>query len=236
MPKNMKYRLAICDDNETDIKYIASLISGWSKASGNTVELHAFPSAEAFLFEYEDNKSYDILLLDIEMGGMNGVELAGRIRKDNRTVQIIFVTGYMEYIGEGYDVEALHYLIKPVTQDKISAVLDRGAERLKYRENTLLLTTADGTVRVPLYEIRYLEVYRNYVTVHAKEEYTVKKTLNEMERELDDSFFRTGRSFIINLRFVKKVTRTDIYMKDGTVVPLSKNLYEDINRAIIRYF
>lgn len=236
MPKNMKYRLAVCDDNETDIKYITSLISGWSKASGNIVELHAFPSGEAFLFEYEDNKSYDILLLDIEMGGMNGVELAGRIRKDNRTVQIIFVTGYMEYIGEGYDVEALHYLIKPVTQDKISAVLDRGAERLKYRENTLLLTTADGTVRVPLYEIRYLEVYKNYVTVHAEEEYTVKKTLNEMERELDDSFFRTGRSFIINLRFVKKVTRADVYLKDGTVVPLSKNLYEDINRAIIRYF
>ncbi|MDE5823643.1 MAG: LytTR family transcriptional regulator, partial [Lachnospiraceae bacterium] len=84
--------------------------------------------------------------------------------------------------------------------------------------------------------IRYLEVQRNYVTIYAEEPYTVKKTLGELEKELDESFFRTGRSFIVNLQFVKKITKSQVFLKDGTQVPLSRGLYEAVNRAMIAYF
>lgn len=234
--KTLIYKLAVCDDNEADVKYITSLVGTWVKASNIAFTIDTFPSAEAFLFRYEEDKSYNILLLDVEMGSMNGVELAKAIRKANKETQIIFISGYMEYIIDGYDVEALHYLIKPVTRDKLYEVLNRAVERLKYSENSLMLITGDQIVRVPLYEIQYLEVDKNYVTIHGKEEYRIKKSLNELEKELDDSFFRTGRSFIVNLRFVKKITKRDVFLKDGSIVPLSRSLYEDINQAMIRYF
>lgn len=230
------YRMAICEDNQADVIYLRSLLEKWAENSESALKIESYPSAEAFLFQYEEDKSFDLLLLDIEMGGMSGVELARNIRRENRSVQIIFITGYMEYIAEGYDVEALHYLLKPVTAEKLYRVLDRAAERLKSKEKELCLALPGTVVRIAFCEIRYLEVQRNYVTVHGKEDLTVKKTLNELEEELDESFCRTGRSYIVNLHFVKKITRTQVILKDGREIPLSRNFYEKVNRAMIQYF
>lgn len=230
------YRLAICDDDQADVVYLRSFLEKWAKDSKAALKIENYPSAEAFLFQYEEDKSFDLLLLDIEMGEMSGVELARRIRQENRLVQIIFITGYMEYIAEGYDVEALHYLLKPVTEEKLFMVLDRAAERLKSKEKELCLALPGTVVRIAFCEIRYLEVQKNYVTVYGEEAYTVKKTLNELERELDESFCRIGRSHIVNLHFVKKITRTRVILKDGRELPLSRNFYERMNRAMIQYF
>ena len=230
------YRLAICDDNQADAAYLCSLLEKWAEVAEAALKIESFPSAEAFLFQYEEDKTFDLLLLDIEMGKMSGVELARKIRQDDRRVQIIFITGYMEYIAEGYDVEALHYLLKPVTEEKLFGVLERAAERLKSREKELHLAIPGAVVRVALCEIRYLEVERNYVTVYGKEAYRIKKPLNQLEEELDESFFRTGRSYIVNLHFVKKITKRQVILKDGTELPLSGKVYEAINRAMIQYF
>ena len=167
---------------------------------------------------------------------MNGVELAKKVREHNKEVQILFVTGYMDYISDGYEVEALHYLLKPVTKEKLFSVLDRARERMKKSEKALFLQGSDETVRIPYYEIRYVEVQHNYVTIHAAEDYTVKKTLSELEEELGDGFFRTGRSFLVNLKCVKRITKKEVSLKDGMVIPLSRGMYEKINRAMIRYF
>lgn len=232
------YRIAVCDDEQADVSYVTSFIKKWASDHAAAVYVEEFPSAEAFLFRYAEDRTFDILFLDIEMrtDGMNGIELAAKIREKNHAVQIVFVTGYMEYIAEGYDVEALHYLLKPVTAERLGGVLDRAVQRVADREKELCLQTPEGFVRVPVSEIRYLEVQRNYVTIHADENYTVKKTLGELERELDESFFRTGRSFIVNLRFVKKITKSRAVLKDGTQIPLSRGVYEEINRAVIQYF
>lgn len=232
----MHYRFAICDDEPAAVGYIATLVARWADMAGHTAAIDGFPSAEAFLLRYAEDKAYDILLLDIEMGTMNGIALAKAVRAENKEVQIIFITGYKEYIADGYDVEALHYLIKPVSEQKLFAVLNRAAEKLKRNERVLLLDTRDEAVRIPFYEIQYLEVRQNYVTIHAREEYTVKKPLSEIEHELDESFFRTGRSFIVNLRYIKKISKTDVYLKSGAVIPLSRGMYEPLNRAMISYF
>ena len=110
----MDYRIAICDDEETQRAYISALVRSWAEQSDHTVELELFGSAEEFLFHYEEQNNYDILLLDIEMDRIDGITLAKRVRAENEAVQIIFITGYSEYIAEGYEVAALHYLMKPV--------------------------------------------------------------------------------------------------------------------------
>ena len=216
----MPLKIAICDDSQADAEYISSLLIEWSKEL--PVQIKSFPSAEAFLFHYEEEKDFDILLLDIEMGCMDGIRLARTVRKENEMVQIVFITGYSEYIAEGYEVAALHYLVKPVKKEKLFEVLDRAAERLKKNERVLLLEKADELVRVPFYEIRWLDVQQNYVTVHAKDDITVKRTLGDFEKELDERFFRLGRSYIVNLTRVRRVTRTEVYLSDGMAIPLPR--------------
>ena len=125
----MTYQIAICDDEEKQRAYIKSLVEGWLRQTFHHTKIQEYASSEQFLFEQAYDRT-QILFLDIEMEKMDGIALAREIRKHNRQMQIIFVTGYMEYIQEGYDVEALHYLLKPVSQEKIDSVLDRAVERV----------------------------------------------------------------------------------------------------------
>ena len=231
----MIYRIAICDDRQTDRDYLSSLLNEWAAGVGHMVQTRLFSSAEAFLFCYEEDKTWDMLLLDVEMDGMNGVTLAKTVRRDNRTVQLIFVTAYSEYIAEGYEVSALHYLMKPISKDKLFAVLDRAAEQCVKNGRFLTLDQPKEMIRLPLYEIRYLEASQNYVTIHGEngQKFTVRHTLGELERELDDRFFRTGRSYIVNLACIRKVTRSDIHLRDGEVLPLPRGMYKSLNQAII---
>lgn len=228
----MDYRIAICDDSKADTEYLSTLAKRWARAKGVSCSLNAFSCAESLLFD-SSTSEYDILLLDIEMSGMDGVTLARRIREKSDTAEIIFVTGYSDYICDGYDVGALHYLLKPVKEERLYGVLDRALTRLRKNGRSLVLALQEQTVRVPLHEIRYLEVRQNYVTVHCKGEYTVKKPLSEFEAALDERFFRTGRSHIVNLSFVRRVTKTDVYLSDGTSLPLPRGAFAAVNRAII---
>lgn len=229
----MSYRIAICDDNNTDAEYVQNILNNWAAERQVMIQTEVFPSAESFLFRYAEDKAFDILLLDIEMGAMDGVTMAKQVRRDNEAVQIVFITGYSDYIAEGYEVAALHYLMKPVNEAKLFAVLDRALEKRRQNERCLNLKLSGEMVRLPFYEIRYLDVRQNYVTVHAKEEYTVKRTLGEFESELDERFCRVGRAMILNLKFIQRVTKTEVFLSDGTVLPLPRGAYEPLNRAII---
>ena len=231
----MELRIAVCDDAEEDRAYVSGLVKDWAAQAGHRAEIITFSSAESFLFRYAEDKNWDILLLDIEMGAMDGVSLAKRVRRDNEAVQIVFVTGYSDYIAEGYEVAALHYLMKPVSEGKLFGVLNRALEKRKREERCLNLELGGEMVRIPFYDIRYLDVRQNYVTVHGKTEYTVKRSLNEFEKELDDRFFRAGRSLIINLKYIRRVTKTEVSLSDGTLLPLPRGAYEPLNRAIIMH-
>ena len=112
-------RIAVIDDRPADRETIAALVSRWAKDRAEAAVSVPFPSAEAFLFAYSEDRDFDILLLDIEMGTINGVELAKTVRMENDAVQMIFVTGFPDFIAEGYEVSAVHYLIKPVDRDEL---------------------------------------------------------------------------------------------------------------------
>lgn len=229
----MEYQIAVCDDSQSDREYVSGLVREWGKTRGAEIHMDLFPSAEAFLFHYAEHKNYDILILDIEMGEMDGVSLAKTLRRENETVQIIFLTGYSDYIAEGYEVAALHYLMKPVKKEKLFSVLDRAADKVQKNETVLNLESGGEMVRVPIHQLRYADVMGNYVTLHAKEEYTVKMTLGELEKQLDERFYRAGRSVIVNLTAITRVTKTEIKLSDGTAIPLPRGAYEGVNRAII---
>lgn len=231
----MSYRVAICDDCAKDAEFVQGILSKWAAERQVDIQTECFPSAESFLFRYAEDKAWDILLLDIEMGAMDGVTMAKRVRQDNEAVQIVFITGYSDYIAEGYEVSALHYLMKPVNEVKLLEVLNRALEKRKQEERCLNLELSGEMVRIPFYEIRYLDVHQNYITIHCKQEYTLKRSLSSIEKELDGRFCRVGRTMIVNLKFIQRVTKMDVHLSDGTILLLPRGAYEPLNRAIIKF-
>ena len=232
----MAYRIHIVDDSRTDAARIAELTSAFAEKRDLALTVECHPSAEAFLFRYEEDKVCDLLLLDIEMPGMDGVSLAKRIRAEDDRVSIVFITGYSDYIAEGYDVSALHYLVKPVSERKFEEVLERALARRQRKERTVVLKTGTETVQVSLSRVLFLESVRNYVTVHTEGDhsYTVRGTLSHFEGELDNRFLRVGRSYLVNLTKLRRITRTDMIFSDGSALPVPRGYYEILNQAIIR--
>ena len=229
-------RIIICDDEEKQIASTKALLSEWAKGRDFVLQVDTFNSAESLLFAYEDDKAVEILLLDIQMGGMDGVALAKAIRQQDKAVQIVFISGYREYILDGYDVEALHYLLKPLERQKLFAILDKAVEKLAYQEKALFISHSGENIRIPLYKIRYFEVMHNYVSIHITDgkSYSLKKPLKEFEESLDESFFRVGRSYIVNLLYIQKNTKTEVHMSCGAVIPLSRGMYAPLNQAMIK--
>jgi len=232
-------RIAIIDDRHADRDYIAALVSRWAKDRDTAVTAVPFPSAEAFLFAYSEDRDFDILLLDIEMGAINGVELAKTVRAENDAVQMVFITGFPDFIAEGYEVSALHYLMKPVDRDKLFSVLDRAAANLGKAERWILLPSGDGQTRVHLNRILYAEAFGHDLTVHTEDgDFAFRKTIGAWEAELgpEAGFIRCHRSVLVNLRYVSKVTKIDVILDDGTALPLARNAAQAVNLAFIRYY
>ena len=233
----MSYKIAITDDNPIDIEYVTVLVKNWALSRNATVHMEAFPSAEAFQFHYCEDKAWDILLLDIEMEGKNGIELAKQIRQDDTGIQIIFITGFPDFMVEGYDVSALHYLLKPVSEEKLHAVLDRAAANIEKLERKLCITFDRRTNYVPLSRICYIEAQKQYVVIHTEDEvYRMKATLIDTEKQLDEYFMKCQRSFLVNLRYVKRIMPDCVILKNEEKIPISRGMAEKIGKEIIRLF
>ena len=232
----MIYQIAVCDDNDTDIAYITALVYQWAKESGCTVKLDSFASAESFLFCYEEKKEYDILLLDIEMGKKNGIELARQLRKENDRIQIVFVTGFPDFALEGYEVAALHYLMKPVDQEKLCQVLDRAVRNLNKTERTLLFATDGGKIGILAGEIFMVEAFAHSVEITTRKgSFRTSMPISEAEEYLSDGFVRCHRSYIVGLAHIRKIVRTAVILDNGMTVPLSRSSYQAVNQAFIKY-
>lgn len=233
----MAYRAAIIDDSGIDAEYVQSILKAWGRERQIGVQAERFSSAESFLFRYADDQRWDILLLDIEMGTMDGVSLAKRIREENERVQIVFITGFPDFMAEGYEVSALHYLLKPVAREKLFVVLDKAAANLDRNERQLAVSFDRQTWLIPLRKITYIEAQKQYVLVHTdRQTYRMKASLGDTERELDEYFFRCQRSFIVNLRHVLRICSDSVVLKNGTEVPISRGMAQKIGKEIIRLF
>ena len=233
----MIVNFAIIDDDPTDTEYVTRLVSHWAECTGHTVCTYSYLSAEEFLFHYEDEKDYDILLLDIEMGDMNGVELAKKIRQDEDAVQIVFITGFPDFMAEGYEVSALHYLMKPVLPEKLYGVLDKAVGNIEKQEKRLHVTYDRQTNLIPYSQILFIESQKQYVVIYTtNDDYRMKESLSNIEKQLDEYFFKCHRSFLVNLRHVKQIKGNCLMLKNGREVPISRGMAEQIGKKIIKLF
>ena len=233
----MAYRVAIVDDNNIDAEYVHSILNDWALDRQASVQMRRFSSAESFLFHYADDKDWDILLLDIEMGAMDGVSLAKKIRQENESVQIVFITGFADYIAEGYEVSALHYLMKPVKQDKLFAVLDRAVAAIQKTERVILLPVGGEMLRLPVGQVQYVEAFSHTVAiVTGIDTIQVKLPISEIEKLLGNGFVRCHRSYLVGLKHIARLSKTEVILDKGKTLPLSRSAAATVHKAFISYY
>ncbi len=234
----MLINIAICDDEKVQIDNLKKLVGYWANELNYNVNLKEFESAENFLFNYEENKNYDVLLLDIEMGNLSGVELAKKIRIDNDDIQIIFITGFPNFIAEGYEVSALNYLMKPVSDEKLYEVLNKAVTKIKKQEKFLII----NNTKIKLSEILYIEAFSHSCEItllngdKIKSSQKISALENKLKLSFIHEFIRCHRSYIVGVRHIRKIDKSEIILDNDGCVPLSRRLYTNVNKAFIAYF
>ncbi len=232
----MNCKIAICDDDHAQIEYLSTLVKEWAKQAGHAVLIDTFSSAEAFLFQYDIHNDYHILLLDVEMKVVSGIDLAKQLRRNRSYAQILFVTSHVEFIGEGYEVDALHYLIKPISSEKLFFVLNKAVDRMDLPIPCITISCEGETIRLLERDIVYIESFRHNVILRTeKQTYTVKEAISTFEEKLSNQFFRCHRSYIVSLTHIQRISRTALTMSNGDSVPLARGKYDEVNRLFIEH-
>ncbi|WP_100488817.1 LytR/AlgR family response regulator transcription factor [Sporolactobacillus pectinivorans] len=231
-------KIAVCDDDKTQRDYLASLVHKWAEQSDGHTVVETFASAQRFLFSWQADKSYDALLLDIQMPGLNGMDLARTIRQSDEWLAIIFITGYSDYMNEGYEVSALHYLIKPVKEEKLFSCLDRASKRMKIEPKMLLFESESEMIRIRQDEIICAEAFAHSVEITTvTQRYKINLNIAQLERALEPAlFFRPHRSYLVGLNYIRRFGKNEMILDNGLLIPVSRRRYQAANQAFIDFF
>lgn len=221
-------RIAIVDDNP---KMFGLLKEYFCEFLGDNACLTYFPSGEAFLAEWEPNR-FDLITIDIFMGELNGMEVARKIRENDKTVRIAFSTTSNEYASESYEVNACYYLHKPFGKEQIKSLLDRIDMAELERTRTV---TLPGGKSVLLRRIIYADFASHLTTVHCKggDNIPVRASFSETEKLLCayPYFLSPTKGVTINLFEVSEQRKDTFVMSDGSIVPISRRKSKDVFEA-----
>lgn len=228
-------KIAICDDDEWIRRSLRAVIQ-----KQTDVQADLYESGEELLAKETD---YDILFLDIclktqdDAHRLNGMETARELRTHSDAL-IIFITAAPDYVYEAYDVEAFHYLLKPIDEKKLEEVISRAAAKVEGKKNvpSLLIKTNGKFLRIPLEDIYYAENDGRKVALHTRKgEFSYYEKMEILEKKLAKGFFRCHRGYLVNLQEIAGYDRTSITLKCGDTVFLSKQKYGGFVAAYMDY-
>jgi CheY-like chemotaxis protein len=210
----MHIHTAICDDAALEREYLRNLLEKWALRENLNIKISDFDSAESFLFAYDQDKSFDILLLDIQMKAIDGVTLARRLRREAALADC-FHHRLPRFYRRGYDVSALHYLMKPVSEQKLFEVLGRAVGQMKVSERTVLLPLHDGNYRLRADESFMRRSFRTVFSCIRYRGPSAEHYNGRAGNLIGRRFFPLPQVYIAGLRHVRKVTRTALELDNG---------------------
>lgn len=224
-------KIAIIEDNKSDSKVLENLLVQYFLSEKIKVDIKTYTSGEDIFVEWP--MELDIIFLDIQMERLNGIEIAAKIRETNERVVIIFITNNPQYSLAGYSVDALDYLIKPVSHELLERVLPRALRRLGNSEHACLtIHNNDGYFVINTMDINYIELENRRVIIHTRNRsITCLKTLQSMEEQLPETFFRCHSAFLINLHAVESV-KEQYAIVAGKMIPISKHRRKEFISAL----
>ena len=193
--------VAICDDEQYFLNQIRKSVQHYFSGHNQDIQIPEFDNGEALL---SGGQGFDLILMDLKLPGRNGMEVIEQLRSENSKSQVIFVTSYEEYALQAFHVDAVHYLLKPVSDEKLHQALERALGRMGKNDwKTLAITKGSCTEVVSLKDILYCEAMDHRLYIHTKSmTYDYLGTLEELEKQLDSRFFRCHKSYIVNMNQV----------------------------------
>lgn len=229
-------RIAICDDEKEIRDMLAEKIE------------RLYPEADLLLYQSGAelllaNAEPDILLLDIQMSGKNGMETARELRRKSKKTILIFVTALEDFVFQAFDVGAFHYLVKPFDDNKFAEVLGNAIKEYKDRKTdhpdqgkqSLMIMTGGKHITVNLAEIIYAEVFDRKVILHTThEDIEYYGKLKELHKKAGEDFYRPHRAYLVNFNYIRKYDATTIYLEKGQVL-MAKQNYRDFVKSYLRY-
>lgn len=229
-------RIAICDDE----KNIRELIGDKVAKQYPEAEIVFFSSGEELLLA---DKNIDILFLDIQMSGRNGMDTARELRKKDKNVILIFVTAVEEYVFQAFDVGAFHYIVKPIDDAKFIGVLRKAVDELgskckdvnEEEERYLMINSGGVHTKVIFDDIVYAEVFNRKIVIHKMDntiEYYGK--MSDLESLAGNNFFRPHRAYLVNFKYVEKYDASTIYLEKGSVL-MAKQNYPEFVKKYMKY-
>jgi len=217
-------RLAIVEDDDNYASTLEKYIHRYEEESGEKFQVHRFQDGEDITEDYKCN--FDIILMDIEMQFMDGMTAAKKVRAMDEEVVIIFITNMPQFAMQGYEVEALDYVLKPINYFAFSQRIERALARMKKRTAKYLSVNYKGGVyKISISDIYYIEVQDHDLIYHTKTgSIVVRGTLREVEEKLsDEPFIRCNKAFLANLEYIDGVEDNDILIgQDRILVSRSK--------------
>lgn len=227
--------IAICDDLQAHNELLQKYVELYFVNHGLDLKLSCFLSGEAFLNNFMKNE-YEIVFLDIYMSGKSGMEVAHAIRDAGSKSLIIFTTTSLDHAIESYEVQAVHYLVKPLSYANVEKALDRCQKLFTEADKYIEIKSERIMVRILLKELIYAEVYSNVTVLHTvSSDIKTYMSLNELELLLPgEEFLRCHRSYIVNMNFIAGNENCDFILKSNQKVPIRrqdkikmKQLYAD---------
>lgn len=226
-------RIAICDD-QAECRYQAETAIRQC-LKGTDLLIDTFKDGMSFL-KNAQKVAYDLVFLDIEMPEMDGITLAKRLRKRSNEVSIIFLTSHIEFALEGYEVNALRYLTKPVNMSKLQEVLSHTLRQIQ--DQRVIWVKSDlCDKKILLKDILFMESQNQNVLISTTTDtYSVRYNLSDYEKELQqDDFFRIHRGYLVALGHVKSVGQGEALLDDGTALPVSRTKEKALKEALLSY-
>lgn len=229
--------IVLVDDEQLQLDYMEKLVKQAADGLEIEVEIYQYLSGESFLFALEDHPTWQLAFLDIEMEQLNGMEVARKIREKAPQLELVFATAYAEYAIEGYQVQALDYLLKPITWEKVTRVLERFLVE-QPEDSTYTIVDVEGeATRVNLDDIIYVEADRGEIAVVLENNnFNLRMSLSEFEKRLDDRFVSPHRSYLVNLQSVSRLLQKDVQLSNGEMIPLARRRAKDIQKAFIDFY
>lgn len=219
--------MAICEDELIHQQNLIRTIDEWRTSRDIEVDIDTFVTSEEFIYQYDKGKVYDIVFFDIHLKGMDGVRAARKLRERDESIIIIFLTSRMEYVLQGYEVNAWRYLLKPVHSGDVAACLKKAYDVLEKVSEYLLVKFDNKLYKVPYSSILYMESFGHYITIYTKEkEYQIRMNMGQLETRLPKEFYRCHRSYIINTTYCKAMEEQQVLVNDKWVALSEKKRKE----------
>lgn len=231
-------RVAICDDSMTDRTVLERLVKQYAVNVGVDISIEGYHGAE-LLIEAHKKENYDLVFMDIFLGGMQGNEAARVLLKDENC-SVVFTTSSVEFALEGFEIGVLHYIVKPYSYDKVVKSMEKYM-RNNHIDNMAVINIKpvgnDPETELKQNDICYIESLDKIRSIHLSNgELRTYTTLNDICKSLlENSFYRPHRSYVVNFAYVSKITKTDITLKNGEMLPVSRGTYEDLMNKYTKY-